>query len=251
MYWPARHLWRADFFDCVLFQGGTSLRFLHGLPRFSEDLDFILRVPDPDFDWSPHLKGMTEVFAQFGLKLTVQPRPRMDTAIREALLKDDSFASQHDLSFAGTGHRKLIKIKLEIDATPPRGSGEATIYLDFPADYRCVIRIRRRILRYRFTPYYAAAFSKFANGSTFPGMFPEASLPMSSLLQNALVQARPWAEDTSLRVDMQWLNDSLSNAIKSIAWKETASDVECFLRPADLKSVDLWNERFFSPSSIN
>ena len=30
--------WRADFFDVALFQGGTSLRILHGLPRFSEDL---------------------------------------------------------------------------------------------------------------------------------------------------------------------------------------------------------------------
>ena len=36
-------LWRADFFDVALFQGGTSLRILHGLPRFSEDLDFLLR----------------------------------------------------------------------------------------------------------------------------------------------------------------------------------------------------------------
>ena len=44
-------LWRADFFDCALFQGGTSLRILHGLPRFSEDLDFLLRVPNMDFDW--------------------------------------------------------------------------------------------------------------------------------------------------------------------------------------------------------
>lgn len=27
-------LWRGDFFDVALFQGGTSLRILHGLPRF-------------------------------------------------------------------------------------------------------------------------------------------------------------------------------------------------------------------------
>ena len=114
-------LWRADFFDCALFQGGTSLRILHGLPRFSEDLDFLLRVPNMDFDWSPYLEGMTEVFGQFGLTLEAHPKPRMDTAIRQALLKDDSIASQLDLSFAGTGHRKAIKIKLEIDVNPPSG----------------------------------------------------------------------------------------------------------------------------------
>ena len=39
-------LWRNAFFDRAAFQGGTSLRILHGLPRFSEDMDFILFVPN-------------------------------------------------------------------------------------------------------------------------------------------------------------------------------------------------------------
>ena len=38
-------LWRAGFFNIAAFQGGTSLRILHRLPRFSEDLDFILMKP--------------------------------------------------------------------------------------------------------------------------------------------------------------------------------------------------------------
>ena len=40
-------LWRGGFFAMAAFQGGASLRILHGLPRFSEDLDFILLKPDP------------------------------------------------------------------------------------------------------------------------------------------------------------------------------------------------------------
>ena len=39
-------LWRAEFFEKADFQGGTALRILHGFPRFSEDLDFILLAPD-------------------------------------------------------------------------------------------------------------------------------------------------------------------------------------------------------------
>ena len=61
-------LWRADFFDVALFQGGTSLRIVHALPRFSEDLDFLLRVPDADFQWSPYLSALVEIFGQFGMK---------------------------------------------------------------------------------------------------------------------------------------------------------------------------------------
>jgi len=40
-------LWKAGFFEVAAFQGGTSLRVLYDLPRFSEDLDFILKEPDP------------------------------------------------------------------------------------------------------------------------------------------------------------------------------------------------------------
>jgi len=54
-------LWRAKFFDIAVFQGGTSLRILHKLPRFSEDLDFMLLTPDPQFDWAPYLKILTNV----------------------------------------------------------------------------------------------------------------------------------------------------------------------------------------------
>lgn len=54
-------LWRNDFFELAAFQGETCLRILYGLPRFSEDMDFILLEPDESFEWRllcrPYLKG--------------------------------------------------------------------------------------------------------------------------------------------------------------------------------------------------
>ena len=35
-------LWRGKFFEKAVFYGGTALRILYGLDRFSEDLDFSL-----------------------------------------------------------------------------------------------------------------------------------------------------------------------------------------------------------------
>jgi len=55
-------LWRAEFFEVAAFQGGTSLRILHKLPRFSEDLDFILKKPDLDFEWSGYLQKLQDGF---------------------------------------------------------------------------------------------------------------------------------------------------------------------------------------------
>ncbi len=51
-------LWKAGFFEVAAFQGGTSLRILYGLPRFSEDLDFILKELGSEFDWNDYLKKL-------------------------------------------------------------------------------------------------------------------------------------------------------------------------------------------------
>ncbi|OYW88960.1 MAG: hypothetical protein B7Z20_01310 [Sphingobium sp. 32-64-5] len=215
-------LWRGGFFDVALFQGGTSLRILHGLPRFSEDLDFLLRTPDADFDWSPYLKILTEVAGQFGLKLDAQPRARMDTAVRQALIKDNSIASQLDLSFAGTGRPKTIRIKLEIDVNPPLGSGEATSYLDFPLDYE----VRHQDLSSNFALKIHAllcrGFLKGRDWFDFSWYVSRGVTPNLALLRSALVQAGPWAGDEALRVDMAWLKDALSAAMARIDWNEAA-----------------------------
>ena len=43
---------RAEFFKYAAFQGGTCLRIVHGLNRFSTDMDFVLFKPNPDFKWN-------------------------------------------------------------------------------------------------------------------------------------------------------------------------------------------------------
>lgn len=238
-------LWRGDFFDVALFQGGTSLRILNSLPRFSEDLDFLLRQADPDFDWTPYLKTLIEVFGQFGLKLDALPRAKMDTAIRQALIKNDSIASQLDLSFAGAGKPKTIRIKLEIDVNPPAGSGEASSYLDFPADHE----VRHQDLPSNFALKIHAllcrGFLKGRDWFDFSWYVAKGVTLNLALLRNALIQAGPWAGDNHIAVDMPWLNEALGSTIAKIDWKAAADDVRRFLRPAELRSLDLWSERFF------
>ena len=43
-------LYRGGFFDKAAFYGGTCLRIFHGLPRFSEDMDFSLTEKNAEFD---------------------------------------------------------------------------------------------------------------------------------------------------------------------------------------------------------
>ncbi|MDB5575725.1 MAG: hypothetical protein JWR80_901 [Bradyrhizobium sp.] len=238
-------LWRADFFDVALFQGGTSLRILHRLPRFSEDLDFMLRSPNSEFDWAPYLKILVEVFAQFGLKLDALPKERMDKAVREAVLKDDSIASQLDLTFAGTGRRRTIKIKLEIDTNPPPRSGEASTFLDFPADYE----VRHQDLPSNFALKIHAllcrGYLKGRDWYDFSWYVSNGVSPNLLHLEAALIQAGPWVGQEELKIDMPWLEDTLGSSIAAVDWKAAADDVRRFLRPAESKSLELWSDRFF------
>jgi hypothetical protein len=238
-------LWRADFFDVALFQGGTSLRILHGLPRFSEDLDFMLRSPRPDFAWTTYLKILVEVFAYFGLKLDAQPKEKMTNSIRQAVLKENSIASQLDLTFAGSGRRKTYKIKLEIDVNPPMHSGEARSFLDFPSDYE----VRHQDLPSNFALKIHAllcrGYLKGRDWYDFSWYISNGVSPNLSHLQSALMQAGPWADQDQLTIDSGWLENALQTAIIAINWQDAADDVRRFLRPAELKSVALWSEPFF------
>jgi predicted nucleotidyltransferase component of viral defense system len=45
-----------DFFEKVSFHGGTALRLLHGLDRYSLDLDFSLMKKDEKFELNDYMR---------------------------------------------------------------------------------------------------------------------------------------------------------------------------------------------------
>lgn len=238
-------LWRAKFFEVALFQGGTSLRILHQLPRFSEDLDFLLREPAPDFDWAPYVKVLTEVFREYGLDLTIEPKEKMDSAIKEALIKDDSLARQLNLSFAGTGKPKTIKIKLEIDINPPAGSGEEMEFLDFPADHAVRHQDMASNFALKIHAMLCRGFLKGRDWFDFSWYVGKGISPNLTLLRNALVQAGPWKGDETLVVDLDWLETALTQKIETIDWSVAVADVNRFLKPRERASLALWDTNFF------
>src|SRR5512136_1927753 len=64
-------LWRAKFFEHAAFFGGTALRILYGLDRFSEDLDFSLLSPLPDFNLARYTASLEEELRAFGFNTRV------------------------------------------------------------------------------------------------------------------------------------------------------------------------------------
>src|SRR5947209_11291316 len=81
-------LWRIKFFEKAAFYGGTALRILYGLDRFSEDLDFTLLKPNSDFDFTPFLEGMRKELASFGFEMEVAVKVKnIETSVISTFMK--------------------------------------------------------------------------------------------------------------------------------------------------------------------
>lgn len=239
-------LWKADFFDVAVFQGGTSLRILHGLPRFSEDLDFMLLAPDRTFNWTPYLDALMDTFSTFGIRPEAKPKGDMDKRIRAALIKDTSIAGQLDLAFSDRQPDQKIRIKLEIDVEPPAFSTDTWTFLDFPTDHE----VRHQDLASNFAlKIHALLCREYLKGRDwydFSWYVARGVFPNLAHLQAALIQFGPWRGQTDLKVDTAWLTRALGDRIDKVDWEVARTDVRRFLRPDELKSLDLWSARFFA-----
>lgn len=110
-------LYRGGFFEKTAFYGGTCLRILYGLPRYSEDLDFSLLKADPLFSFEPYLNKLKTEFASLGFEIDISEKKKTaDSDIASAFLKKT--ASRYDLQIKG---QKVLKIKVEVDTDPPLG----------------------------------------------------------------------------------------------------------------------------------
>ncbi|MGI0060489.1 MAG: nucleotidyl transferase AbiEii/AbiGii toxin family protein, partial [Nitrosotalea sp.] len=82
---------RHHFFEHAIFYGGTALRILYGLDRYSEDLDFSLTKTHSDFNFHPFLEGMRLELESMGFQLDVTVRKKnQESGIWSAFLKTNT-----------------------------------------------------------------------------------------------------------------------------------------------------------------
>ena len=108
---------RTGFFEHAAFYGGTCLRIFYDIPRFSEDLDFSLLRPEPDFSLQSRLQAIKDEFTALGLDIDIAIKDKTaDSQIESAFLKNKTRVFQLALQ-----NERKLKIKLEVDTLPPLG----------------------------------------------------------------------------------------------------------------------------------
>lgn len=139
-------LWRGKLFEHAAFYGGTALRILYNLDRFSEDLDFTLITPNSDWSWAPFGEAIKSELAAFGFDVTfIEKDKKIQTAIKSAFLKTPTVQELlkigvHSDLLKGVHTETMIRIKVEIDTNPPSGYEYEQKFLSqpIPISIRCV-----------------------------------------------------------------------------------------------------------------
>lgn len=134
-------LWRSKFFDKAAFYGGTALRILYGLDRFSEDLDFTLLEPMNHFDLGSFGSSLEKELQAFGFDMHLEQKNKAIVGpVQSAFLKAEIFSQMLVINIGQDILKEipkgqLLKIKLEVDTNPPPDFSTETKYLLAPIPF--------------------------------------------------------------------------------------------------------------------
>jgi hypothetical protein len=243
-------LWRAKFFEHAAFYGGTSLRILYRLDRFSEDLDFSLLKPSPDFSFSVYSDALQRELEAFGFEVTFEVRHKTaGTAIESAFLKGNTYNQLIVIKapaqiLSGVNRQSILKVKLEVDTNPPQGFNTEMKYVFSPVQFA----VRSYTLPSLFAgKVHALLFRKWKSRvkgrdwydfAWYTSRYPLLNLPH---LEERMRQSGNYAGEKPLTREA--LMDLIAIAIDDVNIEEARKEVIPFVD--DTRALDIWSKEFF------
>ena len=243
-------LWRAKFFEHAAFYGGTALRILYGLDRFSEDLDFSLLTPSHNFNLARYTASLEEELQAFGFNVRVEMVDKaVESAVQSAFLKANT---RSELLVIEAGEEltgrvaagQVLKVKIEVDTDPPPGFNTQTRYLLQPIPFA----VRSYSLPDLFAgKMHAILFRKWKNRvkgrDWYDLVWYAANHPQLNLahLEQRMRQTGHWIGEKSL--SPATFTDLLFEAIDRLDVNQARKDVAPFVK--DQQMLALGSHDFF------
>jgi len=218
-----------NYFTKLAFVGGTALRFLYDMRRFSEDLDFSL-ISEEGCDFAHLISDIEKGFRLQGLEM--QPKTKVDKTVQASILKFPGLLKTMGLSPLPD---EKLSIKLEVDTNPPKG---------WTAENKLINKLYvLNITHLDMSSQYAAKlcacfFRKYTKGRDFYDLIwylGKRIKPNYELLNNALRQVQ--AEAPNITEDN--IKCFLLERLEKVDFATVHSDVERFLEDKrDLKLLE-------------
>ena len=243
-------LWRSKFLENAAFYGGTALRVLYGLDRFSEDLDFSLLEKRKNFDLGDYSEALKRELASFGFAVEIESRPKpASAAIQSAFLKADTRTQMITVEFdkglvQKVPRNQVLKIKLEIDVDPPPGFATEVRYLLRPVPFSVRTFSLPDLFAGKMHAVLCRGWKSRVKGRDwydlvwFAAYHPELHLVH---LEQRMRQTGHWQGPAPLTAgDLRVL---LSNRIEKVDIDQIRREVERFVK--DPAALAVWSKEFF------
>ena len=227
------------YFSKVAFVGGTALRVLYDMRRFSEDLDFSV-IEKKDYSFSRLISTLEHEFKLSGLEL--HTKTKVTKTVQGSMLKFPDLLKVMGLS--GLEGQKL-SIKIEVDSNPPSGwQLENTI-----VNKIYVLNITHFTLSSLYaTKLHSCFFRKYVKGRDFYDLIwylGKKIKPNYKLLNSAIKQT----EGKDFGIDEKNIKDFLQERLAKIDFNLVKRDVERFLE--DKNELQLLKTSVIAKSIVN
>jgi len=215
-------LQRAGAMTILAFHGGTALRFIYSLPRYSEDLDFALERSSERYDFRAILKNIrSDLEAQsYAVQLKVNDQKTVHSAfIRFPGLPYDLNLSPH--------RDETLAVKIEVDTNPPAGAELETTLIRRHVLLNLHHHDRSSLLSGKLHAILQRPYLKGRDLYDLTWYLSDKSWPPPNfvLLNNALAQTS-WS-GPAVTAD-NW-RQIVYERLESIPWEQALDDVRPFL----------------------
>ncbi len=243
-------LWRAKFYEHAAFYGGTALRIFHGLPRFSEDMDFSLLAPDEGFDLDPYLEAIRRELASFGFSFRVERRSkRVSTAIESAFIKDGTRVNLAHVGMPDYLQERLprlprVRIRLDLDTDPPPLARYEVLTLLTPIPFQVRLFDLPCLFAGKLHALLCRDWKMRVKGRDFYDFVWYLGRRVRCdvrHLQARMEQTGHWESGDDL--DVVHLRRLLARRFEQVDFDQARNDVRPFIR--DDAELDLWDRPFF------
>jgi predicted nucleotidyltransferase component of viral defense system len=240
-------LYRTHFFKHAAFYGGTALRILFGLERFSEDLDFSLFEKNAHFDFEPFLNGLQQEMLAMGFDVSVEEKEKThQSGTLSAFLKTNTL----NLLLQIREHNKVwnlhpdqkLKIKIEIDTDPPLGFRTVSALVKEPTPFQIVTYHLSDLFAGKMHAILYRAWKNRVKGRDWFDLiwFIQKGTPLNL----SHLQERIKHTDEPPLKDEEDLSRRLREKITHIDWELAKKDVRSFV--TDPRLIEPWSASFFT-----
>ena len=241
---------RGEFFKKGAFYGGTALRILYGLDRFSEDLDFCLTEPDPEFSIATYFSAIQAELERFdlGAELT-EKRTGPDKVIESAFVKKSTYQGLLLIGRDPSGIHKgdLTKIRIEVDKRNPPGGEQCKRLVQLPIPFLLSTLTLPSLFAGKIHAIIARSYLNRVKGRDYYDLvfFLSRNTPVNiTYLEAKLRDSGHYSEKVNLTRDS--VISLLQAKFKSVDFEKARQDVIPFVRAESIHAIEEWSAELFS-----